>query len=153
MRRSEGASPDRSLLGARIPPAVARRLRADFAGEVGRARLHRGLLARLLTSIAGADAIVFGRRIYLGAKPAALVSSHAPEAASLLAHELAHVRQYRRAGAAIFLGRYVGEYLGRRLAGAPHARAYRDLSFEREAEEALRAFEKALEIGDRPAGS
>ncbi len=92
MRRSEGASPDRSLLGARIPPAVARRLRADFAGEVGRARLHRGLLARLLTSIAGADAIVFGRRIYLGAKPAA-------------------------------------------------------------PEEALRAFEKALEIGDRPAGS
>ncbi len=115
MRRSEGASPDRSLLGARILPAVARRLRADFAGEVGRARLHRGLLARLLTSIAGADAIVFGRRIYLGAKPAALVSSDAPEAASLLAHELAHVRQYRRAGAAIFLGRYVGEYLGRRL--------------------------------------
>src|SRR5205807_9922577 len=76
-----------------------------------------------------------------------------PEAAPLLAHELAHVRQYRRAGAAIFLGSYVGEYLGRRLAGAPHARAYRELSLERAAEKARRAIEKALEIGDRPAGS
>lgn len=51
----------------------------------------------------------------------------------LLAHELTHVAQYRRRGAAAFLGRYAGEYLGRRLAGAPHREAYRAISFEREA--------------------
>jgi hypothetical protein len=61
------------------------------------------------------------------------------DAARLLAHELAHVRQYRRLGSAAFLGRYLGEYLGRRWAGAPHAVAYRAISFEREAEEELAA--------------
>ena len=44
------------------------------------------------------------------------------------------MRQYRRFGTAAFLGRYVGEYLGRRWAGASHTEAYRAISFEREAE-------------------
>ncbi|HEY6066895.1 MAG TPA: hypothetical protein VIY96_12120 [Thermoanaerobaculia bacterium] len=39
---------------------------------------------------------------------------------------------------AAFLGRYVGEYLGRRLAGASHREAYLAISFEREAERASR---------------
>lgn len=37
---------------------------------------------------------------------------------------------------AAFLGRYLGEYLRLRLSGAPHAEAYRAISFEQEAEEA-----------------
>ena len=44
------------------------------------------------------------------------------------------MRQYGRYGMAAFLGRYLGEYLGARLAGASHADAYRRISFEREAE-------------------
>jgi hypothetical protein len=59
-------------------------------------------------------------------------------AIELLAHELTHVRQYRRYGMAAFLGRYVGEYLAARFAGASHAEAYRGISFEREAESASR---------------
>jgi hypothetical protein len=148
--RSEGASPARSLPGDPIPPALARRLRAGFAGELVRARLHGGFLARILTSLARADAIVFGRRLFLSRPTATLVASDAMEGARLLAHELTHVRQYRRSGTAAFLGSYVGEYLGRRLAGASHAQAYRELSFEREAEEAGLAFGEAAEIGDRP---
>jgi len=56
----------------------------------------------------------------------------------LLAHELAHVAQYRRSGAAAFLVRYVSEYLRQRFAGASHAEAYCAISFEREAEDASR---------------
>ncbi|HEX9287394.1 MAG TPA: DUF4157 domain-containing protein [Thermoanaerobaculia bacterium] len=153
MPRSGGASPGRSLLGVPIPPALGERLRAEFAGELVRARLHRGLPARILTSLARTDAIVFGRRVFLSPAAATLVSSDAIEGALLLAHELTHVRQYRRSGAAVFLGKYVGEYLGRRLAGASHAQAYRELSFEREAEESRLPFEQAPEIEDRPVDS
>ena len=46
------------------------------------------------------------------------------------------MRQYGRYGMAAFLGRYLGEYLRGRLAGASHAKAYRGISFEREAGEA-----------------
>lgn len=60
----------------------------------------------------------------------------AGSAIELLAHELTHVRQYRRYGMAAFLGRYLGEYLRARLTGAPHVEAYRRISFEREAESA-----------------
>lgn len=63
----------------------------------------------------------------------------ADTAVDLLAHELTHVRQYGRYGMAAFLGRYLGEYLRARLAGAPHAEAYHRISFEREAESTSRA--------------
>jgi len=85
-------------------------------------------------------AIVFGRRVFLGTEAEREVSAEGPAAAELLAHELVHVRQYRRLGAAAFLGHYVGEYLRGRLAGASHAEAYRAISFEREAEEEATGF-------------
>ncbi len=141
------------MLGVPIPPALRERLRAEFTGELVRARLHSGLPARILTSTARADAIVFGRRVFLSPAAATLVSSDAIEGAPLLAHELIHVRQYGRSGPAIFLGKYVGEYLERRLAGASHVQAYRELSFEREAEESRLAFEQARKIEDRPVDS
>ena len=93
----------------------------------------------MLTSLAGSSAIVFGRRIFLAASAAKACGTDAPAAAELLAHELTHVRQYRRYGMAAFLGRYVGEYLRGRLAGASHHDAYRGISFECEAERAVRA--------------
>ena len=40
---------------------------------------------------------------------------------------------------AAFLGRYLGEYLGARFAGASHAEAYLGISFEREAGNQSRA--------------
>jgi hypothetical protein len=122
-----------------IPPPLAERLRPGFEDEMRRARLHAGRLARLLTSVAGANAIVFGRRIFLAASAESALAADAAAAADLLAHELTHVRQYRRYGMAGFLGRYLGEYLRSRLAGASHNDAYRGISFEREAEGAERA--------------
>ena len=61
------------------------------------------------------------------------------------------MRQYRRLGSAPFLGRYLGEYLGRRLTGAPHVAAYREISFEREAEEELAAVREDEAAGEFPA--
>jgi hypothetical protein len=91
--------------------------------------------------------------VFLSTSAATHVFSDEPDGARLLAHELTHVRQYRRSGAAVFLGRYVGEYLGRRLAGARHVQAYRELSFEREAEEAWLALGKTSDVDDRSTGS
>lgn len=51
----------------------------------------------------------------------------------LLAHELVHVRQYNELGAARFLVRYVGSYLGFRLRGYGHIAAYRRIPLEVEA--------------------
>jgi hypothetical protein len=119
-----------------IPPPLAERLHPAFGSDVERARLHCGRFARLLTSLAGADAIVFGRRVFLGSAAEHELTSTDGARVELLAHELAHVRQYRRWSVAAFLGRYVGEYLRGRLAGDSHAQAYRAISFEREAEEA-----------------
>ena len=115
----------------RIAPEIIERLPPGFENEVRRARLHSGHLARLLTSLAGASAIVFGRRIFL--------ATSTDPGEELLAHELTHVRQYGRYGMAAFLGRYVGEYLAGRLSGAPHRDAYLGISFEREAERAARS--------------
>jgi hypothetical protein len=123
----------------RISPEIADRLLPAFERELLRARLHRGRLARILTSVARSDAIVFGRRVFLGASAETAIAAGAAAATALLAHELTHVRQYRRYGIAAFLGRYVGEYLAGRLAGSSHREAYRGISFEREAENASRA--------------
>jgi hypothetical protein len=90
-----------------------------------------------VTALARADAIVFGRRVFLTAAAEDVIATGA--SIELLAHELTHVRQYRRYGMAAFLGRYVGEYLAARFAGASHAEAYRGISFEREAENASQA--------------
>jgi len=107
--------------------------------ELRRARVHTGRLARLLTSLADSHAIVFGRRIFLAPSAHGALEGDADSAAELLAHELTHVRQYRRYGMAAFLGRYLGEYLGRRFAGLSHRDAYLAISFERDAQSAARA--------------
>jgi len=78
--------------------------------------------------------------VFLGTEAEREVSAEGPAAAELLAHELVHVGQYRRLGAAAFLGHYVGEYLRGRLAGASHTDAYRAISFEQEAEAAASGF-------------
>jgi hypothetical protein len=118
---------------------MADRLRDGFDVELRRARVHTGRLARLLTSLAGSHAIVFGRRIFLAPSAHGALAADADSAVDLLAHELTHVRQYRRYGMAAFLGRYLGEYLGRRFAGLSHREAYLAISFERDAQSAARA--------------
>lgn len=52
----------------------------------------------------------------------------------LIAHELAHVRQWAELGVVRFLWRYLTSYLGGRLRGYPHWAAYRRIPLECEAE-------------------
>lgn len=78
-------------------------------------------------------AITLGRRIYLSAgmelRPPA-------DVARLLRHELAHVRQAARLGLPRFLWRYAAEYVRNLRGGMRGWEAYRNISFEREAEKA-----------------
>ena len=75
-------------------------------------------------------AITLGHRIWVARElPAA-------EMEALLRHELVHVRQMERMGVAVFLLRYVGQYLRNRSRGLGHDAAYRAITFEREAFEA-----------------
>ncbi|HEY6147511.1 MAG TPA: DUF4157 domain-containing protein [Thermoanaerobaculia bacterium] len=98
-------------------------------------RVRTGALARFSTRLLGADAFVFGRSIFLSRSAASAFVAGAPESRALLAHELAHVEQFRRLGMARFLARYLAEYLRARGRGATHAQAYGEISFEREARE------------------
>ena len=74
----------------------------------------------------GAAAITIG--------PVVSVRKRAVHNARLLRHELVHVEQWRRFGAAGFLRRYLGAYLVWRLRGHGHWAAYRRIPFEVEAE-------------------
>ena len=71
------------------------------------------------------------RVVYLS--PRSFEAALAGNAAELLAHEAAHVGQWRRLGIPGFIFRYLSDYLRGRMAGLPHATAYRAISLEREA--------------------
>ena len=77
--------------------------------------------------------ITLGRRIYLSAGIAARPPE---EIARLVRHELVHVRQVARLGLPQFLWRYAAEYVGNLRGGLRGWEAYRNISFEREAEAA-----------------
>ncbi|MFN2385659.1 MAG: DUF4157 domain-containing protein [Thermoanaerobaculia bacterium] len=127
------------MAGKSVAETMGSQLVPVFGGLVARARLHSGLPARLLAGCLGADAFVLGRRVFLSPRAADALERRSGEALALLAHELTHVAQYRRLGFLPFLTRYLREYLRLRWAGRDHGRAYREISFEREAMAAERA--------------
>jgi hypothetical protein len=86
-------------------------------------------LARVWGS--GVDAMALPRVIFASA--AAFDRIVAGEAATLLVHESVHIDQWRRHGVALFLTRYLSDYLRGRAVGLPHRPAYRAIRFEREA--------------------
>ncbi len=63
-----------------------------------------------------------------------IVRRRAADDALLLAHEQAHLRQWRQLGWLRFLRRYVGAYLRWRARGYGHWAAYRRIPLEIEAE-------------------
>jgi len=74
----------------------------------------------------GSAAITLGRLIIVRRRSA--TDEH------LLAHELAHVRQWQRLGAARFLRCYLGSYARGRRQGLGHRAAYLAIPLEIEAE-------------------
>lgn len=110
-------------------------------------KVHAGRAVAWLTGRAGIDAITLGRHVLVA--PRHLRRGDGGEralAGRLLAHEIAHLLQAERAGLLPFLFAYLREYLsGMRRASrwdaAAHWRAYSEISFEREARAAERAYE------------
>jgi hypothetical protein len=122
--------------------------------SVSGVRLCPGPLARLAAACIGADAFVVGNRVFLSGHAAREIAAGSESGEALLAHELAHVSQYRALGVLPFLFRYFGQYFAGRSRGLSHGAAYAAISFEQEAEaqaESIRfARPKAGSPGDLP---
>lgn len=109
-------------------------------------RVHAGALAGLLTGVARAGAITFGRHVFV--RPSLVGKDAAGRArvdAGLLVHEATHVLQYEQRGWARFLAGYLGGYVralreGEGLGAEARKAAYLAIPEERAAREAERAY-------------
>lgn len=122
-----------SWRGEPLPPALRRLLEGHYGADLAAVRLHGGALAGWVTAAIGARAFVLGRRIFFTPRGWRMLRSGGPEGVVLVAHEVAHVLQYRRDGLLPMLVRYGGEYLAGRLRGRSHHAAYRGIGYEAEA--------------------
>lgn len=134
-------------LAGRIPEAFRRVLQPGFPDlDLDSVRL-RWAIPWLVTRLAPLRPAGFtlGRTIHIDVNVWARLTD--PERAGLLAHELAHVRQFRTWGGVLRysspLGMglaYVFEYLRHRVAGRSAREAYLAISFETEARSAEAAW-------------
>ena len=124
----------------------------EFGGEedfrLPPVRIHAGRWVGWLTRRARIDAITLGRRVLVAPNHVRRGRGDGARAVAgrLMAHEVAHLLQAERAGLVRFLLAYLREYWnGMRRApkwdAAAHWRAYAEISFEREARAAERAYE------------
>lgn len=90
--------------------------------------------------VRGTVAITLGRRIYLGRE---LLGAAEDEIAAIVAHELEHVRQFARVGAARFAWQYLRAYARNRQSGMTSLEAYEAIPFEVEARRAETRFRSA----------
>ena len=101
--------------------------------------IHVGVFTRILTGLISAHGITFGKRIFIAPKLLSFNRNNflkIPE--DLIAHEIAHVLQYRREGAMSFFYKYLLNYwqnLRRKEKWNALARleAYLEIPFEIEA--------------------
>ena len=101
-----------------------------FGDDFGRVKIHQDFLARRITRRLNARAVTIGNRIFMapGENP-----GEYPFGFLLMAHELAHVAQYRSQGFIPFLARYFWD-LGRGLLkGKRVFEAYRAVPAEQQA--------------------
>jgi hypothetical protein len=92
-------------------------------------------------------AITLGRRVYVGPD---LLASTEREIAAIVAHEIEHVRQFARVGAARFAWIYLRDYARNRRKGMTAFAAYEAIPFEVEARSAERRFRLAEEAKGEP---
>jgi hypothetical protein len=144
VERADAGRPDLLLDGPQIVRDAA------AVSLTPAARLHSGAFAHFAARILRAEAFVVGRHVFLSRPGGREIGRGSSAGRALLAHELAHVEQYARLGAARFLRRYFADYFRARARGLSHARAYAAIAFEREAEDRAAA-EMAALIPGRPA--
>ncbi len=75
----------------------------------------------------------------------ALLERPGERLATLIAHELIHVRQWQEKGVLLFLLTYIRQYLLARVRGASHDVAYRAIGMEVEAREGAQAYLRSLD--------
>jgi hypothetical protein len=92
-----------------------------------------GLIARGVARACGAGAATLGPAVLFSSSGWKELDRKSEVGLILLAHELVHIRQYRKLGWLRFLWAYGVEYFAGRLQGLSHRQAYRAISFEREA--------------------
>ena len=124
-----------------------RELRGEGSLRLPPVNVHSGRVLAWVMGRVGIDAITLGRRVLVAPRRVRRggVGSCAVSG-GLMAHEVAHLLQAERAGLVPFLLAYLREYFsGMRRApkwdAAAHWRAYSEISFEREARAAERAYE------------
>lgn len=124
--------------GRDLPADVRDRLAGSFPDlDLDRVRIGAGLPSWTAFAPVPVAAITLGDRIHVDPE----VDLDSPEGIALLAHELVHVAQWRRAGRRGPIGlrwtafpiRYVWAYLLARWRGLDPAAAYRAIPYEREA--------------------
>ena len=116
---------------AALPAEVVEVLRPHFPDDFDFAvvRIRSGIPRWV---VGRPSAVTFRNTIYFAPGRYTPATS---EGLALLAHELAHVQQFRRLGMWRFAARYLAAYIARRLAGRGRHAAYFDIPLERAARE------------------
>lgn len=120
--------------GEPLPLEVQQLLAPFFPGlELSRVRIHEGI-PRYVSRFAAAEPIGYtdGWRIYF-APGCYRVDS--PQGLALIAHEIAHCRQYHELGKWSFRAKYLAAYFQNRRRGMDEKTAYAQIPFEIEARE------------------
>lgn len=109
--------------------------------------LCASLPAVLVSGVCRASAVTLGSLVFFSRSGWTQIAAASDQGLVLVAHELAHVRQYRERGLVRFLWAYAREYFSGRLRGLSHRTAYREISFEIEARDVERVARRLLEMG------
>ncbi|MEP7342419.1 MAG: DUF4157 domain-containing protein [Acidobacteriota bacterium] len=125
--------------GEPLPPEVQQLLAPFFPGfDLSRVRIHEGIPRYVITNPIGyADR----NRIYLAP---GFYRVDTAEGLALIAHEVAHCRQYQQNGVWRFRAKYLAAYFKNRRSGMSHDRAYFEIPFEAEARKVERTVHAAL---------
>lgn len=125
--------------GELLPFEVQQLLAPFFSGfDLRRIRIYEGIPRYVVgTPIGYADR----NRIFLAPGHYRVDSI---EGLALIAHEIAHCRQYKRCGTWRFRAEYLASYFKNRWHGMPHDKAYLKIPFEIEAREVEKEVYSAL---------
>ena len=133
MSRRRAITAERALLTAGIDPAAVRHAlpRVDPARATITAApaWYRRTWSKGIVAVTMPWGISVTPEIFARLQDPDLASRHG----TLIVHELAHLDQYRRLGAARHMSRYLGDYLTGRWRGRSHWDAYLDIGLEVEA--------------------
>ena len=125
--------------GEPLPPEALQLLAPFFPGfDLSRVRIYEGIPRYVIANPVGyADR----NRIYLAP---GFYRVDTAEGLALVAHEIAHCRQYQQHGAWRFRAKYLAAYFNNRRSGMSHDRAYLEIPFEVEARKIERKVRAAL---------